>query len=75
MEFNLKKSFNYLFFWLISSLFPSLAGADTATAAVTTKDPGLPVDSAPTTQLLPDAVWLIALALIALVAITRRKLK
>jgi hypothetical protein len=75
MEFNLKNSCNYLLCWIIGSLLPSLAGAEPAAAAVVSNDTGAPVDTAAAAPLLPDAIWLIALALVALVAITRRKLK
>ena len=75
MEFNLKNSFNYLFFLALCSPLPSLAGAETAAAAVVTTATVAPADSATAGPLLPDAIWLIGLALVALVAITRRKLK
>jgi len=75
MEFNLKNTGSFLVCWVIGSLLPSLAGAEAAVAATISHSSGTPAESAAAATLIPDAIWLIGLALIALVAITRRRLK
>lgn len=73
MEIQLEKFGSFLLCWVIGSLTPALAGAEPAVAAA------VEVSQAPgqsaTTSLIPDPIWLIGLALIAVVAITRRHLK
>lgn len=68
MESILRNFWNLLVCSAIVWSFPAISAAETAVAG--------PVDATTsTTNLVPDTIWLIGLALIAVVAITRRRLK